>query len=227
MNTPSKLHTTRGLSTTCVVCEQNIIEATSEICPGPPMPEGGAGDQPAPKRKELDEIIEALHERDAEWATMLITVFNDAGVHMRECSNKPNDHVYFKEWARKVVEKAQDRMQRPEPTMPSGARMSVQAGTAAPQLSKPQAPRDPDIYARAARSILGMSTEPNEYVRVTMCASTRQWLRDRMAALRLDVLIERKHLLRERGPRADLHDRLLETLEHDLIEINRITDALL
>lgn len=157
MNTPSKLHTTRGLSTTCVDCGQNIIEARSEVCPGPPQLAHG-------------QMIDKLEEELAA---------------------------------------------------------SCEQGTAAPQLSKPQAPRDPDIYARAARSILGMSTEPNEYVRVTMCASTRQWLRDRMAALRLDVLIERKHLLRERGPRADLHDRLLETLEHDLIEINRITDALL
>ena len=98
------------------------------------------------------------------------------------------------------------------------------------ERSKLTGPGARDLYAQAARSILG-TTDPSpvvdEYVRITLPISAREWLRGRMSALRLDVLIERKRILRDRGANTKLHADLLRTLERDLVEIAKVSDALL
>lgn len=254
MNNP-KLHSTRGLGTTCVECGQNIIEAMSELCPGPTalddprprlMPEGGPGvcvnrtlfeeayrllvyvDGPMSFDCLRPETVSALRGTIQHYSlTGNMGVLPDCAkqvmIEIEEkyaaVSRTPplNEMIASLRHAVVRYENALLEQIKPEPTMPSGARMSVQAGIEnldqparqcdGPQLTKRQAPNDP--------------LAPT-YQHITMHIETVQWLQTRMAALRLDALLQHKRALY--GPAGSA--KLLDELEQDLREINRVNDAL-
>lgn len=64
--------------------------------------------KPVTQRVTPEQICDALHERDAEWATNLMEVFGSIGIRVRECGHNPHDHAYFKAWAQLIVDKAWD-----------------------------------------------------------------------------------------------------------------------
>jgi hypothetical protein len=95
---------------------------------------------------------------------------------------------------------------------------SVRQGTSTP-------PRE-DIYARAAKAILGTPTKFDLYTRVTLTDDSVTWLKQRMSMLKLDLLIEKKRMLKDRGADTTKYALILAGIEQDLREINVIVDAL-
>jgi hypothetical protein len=86
-----------------------------------------------------------------------------------------------------------------------------------------------DIYASAARAILGTATPSpaaQSYVRVTMLEGSSHWLKGRMSMLKLDMLMEKKRLIKDRGNDPTKYATLLAAIESDLVEVGRIMDAL-
>lgn len=68
--------------------------------------------------------------------------------------------------------------------------------------------------------------EATEYKRITLSASAVEWLKAKLCVIKVGLLVERKQLLRERGPDTTRHVAQLSSIETDLAELNRVIDAL-